>query len=253
MERDVSDKPRHVRRERLRLPGGFPLGAVCRSLLAVDDLVGDLRAELRSQGRLANTIFVLTADNGMTFGEHRLLGDKRTPYSTHVPFLVSWPARLGTKPRTISERLQNIDLAPTVCAIAGCRMGPYPNGQRRPDGRSFARLLLGRANHLFRDAVYLNHLDAEVPIPRWHGVDTTHHSPLASRGCMQRETNECLWEYVRYETGERELYDLSNGPCWKWRPGEPGDPCRLENLAGRPRYASIQRALSARLQELKRE
>ena len=26
-----------------------------------------------------------------------------------------------------------------------------------------------------------------------------------------------LWEYTEYETGEKELYDLSGGQCWNWQ------------------------------------
>ena len=54
-----------------------------------------------------------------------------------MPFFVSWPAALGTPPRTVSERVENIDLAPTLCELAGCTLGPYPNGQLPPDGNSF--------------------------------------------------------------------------------------------------------------------
>ena len=60
--------------------------------------------------------------------------NKSAPYATQIPFLAAWPARLGTTPRTITERLQNIDFAPTICALAGARSGPYPNGQPRLTG-----------------------------------------------------------------------------------------------------------------------
>jgi N-acetylglucosamine-6-sulfatase len=253
MERDATDKPQYVRSLGRIRPAGYPLFRTCRSLLAVDDLLGRVRSELRRQRRLANTLLVLTSDNGMTYGEHRLFGEKKSPYATHVPFYVSWPAMLGTRHRQIEERIQNIDFAQTMCALAGCRMGPYPGGQRRPDGRSFAGLLLGRSGRINRDAVYANYLDPGQWVPRWHGVETTLRSALAEQGCLAAESGGCRWAYVRYETGERELYDLSNGPCWTWRPGDPGDPCRLENLVGRPRYASIERALRARLRQLKAE
>jgi arylsulfatase A-like enzyme len=252
MEWDVSDKPAHIRRKKRRRLGGWPLVEDCRTLLSVDDLVRSTRAELRRQGRLENTLFVLTSDNGMNYGAHRVNGDKKTPYATHIPFYVSWPARLGTERRRVTERLQNIDFAPTICALVGCRMGPYPGGQRRPDGRSFASLLLGTSSSLNRDAVYINMLTRGKWLPRWHGVETTRHSPLADQGCLAAGEGGCLWSYVRYETGELELYDVSNGPCWTWRPGEPGDPCRLENLAGKRRYASIKQALRARLSRLQR-
>ena len=47
-------------------PDGFPLDDICRSMLTVDDIVGDLRAEAAAEGR--NPIWVLTSDNGMAWG-----------------------------------------------------------------------------------------------------------------------------------------------------------------------------------------
>jgi hypothetical protein len=177
----------------------------------------------------------------------------RIGYATQIPFYVSWPARLGNQRREVTERVQNIDFAPTICALVGCRMGPYRGGHRRADGRSFAQLLLGQVNRLSRDAVYSNYLDPTSWLPRWHGVETTARSGLADRGCALAASGGCRWLYVRYQTGERELYDVSNGPCWTWRRGEPGDPCRLENLAGKRRYADLEHALRARLGRLMRE
>jgi arylsulfatase A-like enzyme len=253
MERDVSDKPYYVRQRERRNLDGAPLGNECRALLAVDDLVANVRNELRRQRRLDNTLLVLTGDNGMNYGAHRIPGDKKTPYATQIPFYVSWPARMGTVRRTVAERLQNIDFAPTICHLIGCRLGPYPGGQQRPDGLSFARVLLGIATSVDRDAVYLNMPAKGTWVPRWRGIATTLQSRLAHRGCTDADRGRCRWAFVLYETGERELYEQSHGPCWKWSPGQPGDPCWLRNLAGRPRFAAIEHALLARLLELERQ
>jgi hypothetical protein len=58
--------------------------------------------------------------------------------------------------------------------------------------------------------------------------------------------------YTEYMTGERELYDLSNGPCHAWRRRQRGDPCMLHNKAGRPRFAAIERSLRQELARLRR-
>jgi hypothetical protein len=55
------------------------------------------------------------------------------------------------------------------------------------------------------------------------------------------------WVYTEYASGEKELYDLSGGPCWTWQEGEPGDPCQLTNLADDPDHATIQARLAATL------
>jgi N-acetylglucosamine-6-sulfatase len=253
MEADVTDKPEYVRRMAVQSVGGFDLRNVCRTLLAADDLVRNIRAELARQGRLDNTLLILAGDNGMTFGAHRLLSDKKSPYATQLPFFVSWPGVLGTTPRSIGTRVQNIDFAPTVCELVGCVLGPYPSGQAQPDGISFAGLLQGRANTLDRDAVYENYLAPGHYIPRWQGLVTTDRSALADQGCFFAAFGGCRWMYTVYSTGERELYDLSNGPCWSWLPGEPGDPCMLDNLAGQPAHAGLERELVSRLEDLRHE
>jgi hypothetical protein len=88
-------------------------------------------------------------------------------------------------------------------------------------------------------------------VPRWYGVTTTRHSPLAGRGCSSAAERGCRWSYVRYDTGAVELYDLSNGPCWEWTPDEAGDPCRLKNLAGKRSHRPIETALRRRLAALR--
>jgi N-acetylglucosamine-6-sulfatase len=248
-ESDVSDKPAYIR----DLPpghGGFSLVRLCRPLLALDDAFAKIRDALLAAGRLDNTIFILSGDNGMAYGAHRLGYEKRTPYTTQLPFYVSWPAGLGTQPRSIDARLQNIDLAPTLCALAGCTLGPYPNGQAKPDGLSFATLLLGQGPAPDRDAVLSGYPEKKTKIPQWDAVTTTARSSLASEGCATAAEGGCRWHYVRYATGEHELYDDSGGPCWTWSVGQPGDPCELANRAGDPALATIQASLDQRLTQL---
>jgi arylsulfatase A-like enzyme len=251
MERDVRDKPAHIRRLRVRQEDGYDLRRICRGLLAVDRLVGNVVRELDRRGRLDDTLLLLTSDNGMTYGSQRVLRDKKTPYATQLPFFVRWPRVLGDDHRRIGERIQNIDLAPTLCDIAGCRLGPYPTGQGGPDGLSFLRLLTGERTSLPRDAVLSSYLDPDGWMPTWWSVSTTSRSPLARQGCRTRREAGCRWLYVEYDTGEVELYDRSNGPCWDWRRRMSGDPCLLENLAGRRRYAELQAMLARRLDRLR--
>jgi arylsulfatase A-like enzyme len=251
MEKDVQDKPAYVQGFRIKSPKGFPLGRVCRGLLSTDQLVGEVTRRLERAGRLDNTLLILTSDNGMTFGAHRILLDKKSPYATQLPFLVRWPRVLGVEPRQVDERVQNIDLAPTLCDIAGCDLGPYPTGQRHPDGTSFLPLLAGEAEALPREAVLTSYLEPDARVPIWSAATSTSQSPLARKVCAARGDAGCRWQYVEYETGERELYDISNGPCWAWKRRLKGDPCMLQNLSGRKRYASIERAMARQLDLLR--
>jgi hypothetical protein len=82
---------------------------------------------------------------------------------------------------------------------------------------------------------------------------TTDASQLASVGCSSANRQGCRWHYVEYDTGEKELYDISGGPCGSWHANNPGDPCELQNLAGNAAYKAIRNALAVRLHELENQ
>jgi len=104
-----------------------------------------------------------------------------------------------------------------------------------------------------RDAFLTDMPDGGRGVPPWFAVATSGQSQLAGAGCALESSGGCRWHYVEYETGERELYDVSNGPCWAWNKGMSGDPCELKNLAGDGRYRSIEVRLRNRLAELRAE
>ena len=203
-------------------------------------------------GRWDNTMFVVAGDNGMDFGMHRLgdIYDKRVPYATQLPFIVSWPDGLGDQPRNVDARLQNIDFAPTVCELVGCTLGPYPTGQAAPDGVSFLAALMGTGPAPVRDAVLSTQMEQKRSVPPWDAVTTTSDSPLAHQGCSSADQGGCVWHYIKYSDGTRELYDNSGGPCYAWHQGMPGDPCELQNLAAKKAYASLIASLDDRLEQL---
>jgi hypothetical protein len=119
---------------------------------------------------------------------------------------------------------------------------------------SFAGLLLGEASSLPRDAVIDELPKKYGGVPAWYAVTTTQQSSLASQGCAAAVAGGCKWHYIEYPgTGEKELYDISNGPCWTWTVGAPGDPCELDNAIANPAYADIVTALAARLAQLRAE
>jgi arylsulfatase A-like enzyme len=253
MEKRIGDKPRHIRTRKVKMPRGFALERICRGLIPVDRMVGRVVNELDKQGRLDNTLLILTSDNGMTYGAHRVLFDKKTPYATQIPFYARWPRVLGDEPRVEGERIENIDLAPTLCDIVGCRLGPYPTGQRRPDGISFLDVMTGERDTLARDAVLSSYQETGGWLPPWWSITTTSSSPLADRACRSRREGGCRWLYVQHATGEKELYEISHGPCYAWTRRMGGDPCMLQNLAKRKRFRGIEADLSRRLIQLRRE
>jgi N-acetylglucosamine-6-sulfatase len=160
---------------------------------------------------------VYVSDNGFLWGEHRL-GGKIWPYeeSIHLPLVVRTPWTEGDG--TVDRHLVlNVDLAPTIAALAGVRPG-LPE-----DGRSLVPLLHGR------------------PERSWRGdglVEYRGPGQLRRGGPPPfRALRTTRFVYVAYDNGWRELYDLRR------------DPWELTNVAGTRRYAAIQRSLARRLAE----
>jgi arylsulfatase A-like enzyme len=133
-ERNVSDKPRHIR----RLP---PLTPAVRSavheaysqqleaLQSVSEWVGRLRRTLQQTGQLDNTLLMFTTDNGYYYGEHRIRAGKEAPYSpaSRLPLVISGPGFAAGV--TDNDPRSNVDLAPTILEAAGAEAGLPQDGK----------------------------------------------------------------------------------------------------------------------------
>jgi arylsulfatase A-like enzyme len=210
---DVSDKPAYVQARNPTKRDGWPMRRYCEEMLAVDELAASVVEVQRERGRLDDTLFIFTSDNGNTWGAHNLPQRKAVPYATPVPLFMSWTNRWGDEPRVIDEMVGNIDMAPTLCAIAGCEMGPFPAGPSDADGLSFLPLLDGQTDHLERTLLREQSGPGYPSLPESWSIRTTSQHALGR------------WHYSEYETGERELYDSA------------ADPWELDNLAADPLYA----------------
>ncbi len=122
-EKDVSDKPRFIR----RLPklGNGKLNQIAdrrrarrEMLLAVDEQVGAIVQALEDEGQLANTYLMFISDNGYFAGEHRIRQGKYLPYepSSHVPLLIRGPGIPAGQ--TSNALVSNVDVASTIADIA---------------------------------------------------------------------------------------------------------------------------------------
>jgi arylsulfatase A-like enzyme len=217
-EADVSDKPAWVRAHpRLDAPA-YGLRDRCESLMTADWVMGQVRQALKDTGRLGNTLQILTADNGWLMGDHRLEG-KMSPYSTDVPLYMRWPKVLEGRKRIVREPVSNVDLAPTVCALAGCTI-------KQADGTSLVPLIKRTRKQLDRKYVFTEMLHADhfykhrpTGRPAWAGVEST------------LKYDDRLWAYTRYRPGEEELYDVAK------------DPHRLNNLAGTAGHWNVLRGM----------
>ena len=207
-EDDVSDKPRYIR-TRPRLSGSDVRGIRnryrhrMRMLLALDDFVGKLVGDLQASGELDNTYIFVTSDNGWMQGEHRRRAQKGDPYeeSVRLPLFVRGP---GITPGTTTHDLVSmVDLYATFADLAG--------GSTLRDGRSIATLLDGTATD-WRDGVLVEWPSRVSAIPGYRALVTER------------------YKYVRYATGERELYDLLTDPFETDSLHASADPALVEQL-----------------------
>jgi len=168
----------------------------------VDEQIGRVLDALEQGPNRDNTIVVLTSDNGWHTGEKNRWS-KPTPWeqACRVILAVSVP---GLKPQVSLTPVGQIDLLPTLLALCGLT----PPDTHRLDGRDLTPLLRG----------------GEFPraIPVLSTFDYRVHSLRDER-----------FRYIRYATGEEELYDHDHDP-WEWN-----------NLAGDGRYVDVKARLAA--------
>ena len=161
-----------------------------------DQMVGRLLDKLDATGMAENTIIVLWSDHGYH------LGDKETAVkftlwekANRVPFIIVAPGITipGTR---IEQPVGLIDIYPTLLELAGLP----PKGDN--DGLSLVPLLKNPDGKWVRPA-------------------------LMNEGPGNHAVRSERWRYIRYNTGDEELYDHRN------------DPWEHTNLASDPRYAGV--------------
>ena len=201
-----------------------------QSMLAVDDMVGDLVKVLHDSGELDNTYIFFTSDNGFHLGQHRLGAGKWTAYEEdiRVPLLVRGPG--VPEGKTLDHMVLNNDLAPTFADLAGAETPSFV------DGRSLKPLLKddppppedwrqrfvleavaersGVAQPPFITESTVAPLLTGDPLPNnWRRTSaaSAQLSEEWGRPWMKAlRTEDYL--YVEYKTDEHELYDLRRDP-----------------------------------------
>jgi N-acetylglucosamine-6-sulfatase len=201
-EPDVSDKPGYLRHEPELGPAGKravrDLTRQRAEALCVLDLrIGQTLAALRRSGQASRTIVVFNSDNGFYLGEHRKPQGKATLHepSIRVPLIIRGP----TIPHGVRyDPASMADLGVTVAAWAGTRL-PHADGV---DLRSTIR-----------------HGDQGWNRPLV--IEGSMYQPRYVRGSFARQVTHGLdtvgfrtgrYVFIRYSTGESELYDLRSDP-----------------------------------------
>jgi N-acetylglucosamine-6-sulfatase len=211
-EKNVSDKPAFARRPLLThaqktLVRHFRTRQI-RTLQSVDLKVGRIVAALKATGRLHNSIIVFMSDNGVMWGSHRFSPtSKRNPYrkASRMPLIIR-DDRLGDEPRVENRLVGNVDIAPTLAALAGATV------PASVEGHSFAGILRSPSAHWARTLLIENFAS----------------TPSAGRSLSYCGVRTDAFLFVHYAGGAEELYD------------ERRDPYELHNIAGAPGDAAEQ-------------
>jgi arylsulfatase A-like enzyme len=187
---------------------------------SIDDNVGRVLDYLEKTGLAKNTMVIYTSDQGFFLGDKGMY-DKRFMYeeSLRMPFLVRWPAAITPGSRS-DAMVINADFAPTFLETAGIAV---PADMQ---GRSALPVLQGRTPSDWRSSMYYRY---------YH--DPGHHNTAAHYG-VRTQTHKLIhyWKQNQWE-----LFDLVH------------DPHEQHNLYGQAAHATVQAALEAELQRLKRE
>ncbi len=162
-----------------------------RTLMAVDEGVGQLLKALEENGQLDNTFFIFTSDNGFFWGEHHL-GDKRWAYEESIrdPLFIRYPPLIKAG-MTRQQMVLNIDIAPTLLDLAGASI------PATFQGRSLLPLLKSADAKWRESALFEYFRETRYPrCPTWQSVRTDR------------------WKYIHYIElqGMDELYDIQADP-----------------------------------------
>ncbi len=166
-------------------PDGYPLDDICRSLLTVDDMVGNLRDIVSAENR--NPIWVFTSDNGMAWGADGYLL-KNVPQADKVPLYFAGPSVVEGRTDAL---VSNIDVSPTLASAAGTTMS-------FADGKSFLGVLHGDGGG--RKAMLEDHPvggptgEGDVATGPWWGVRTPHWHLIVWNGIQLYDLDADPWE-----------------------------------------------------------
>jgi arylsulfatase A-like enzyme len=132
-----------------RVPGCWPDNETVRNDMLdyafeiefFDRHLGRMLAVLEKRGLLANTLVVVTSDNGMPFPH-----DKGYAYnnSDHLPLAIMWPSKIQKPGRVVEDYVSFIDFAPTFIEVAGLKW--EQTGMAPATGRSLTGLFDGKSD-----------------------------------------------------------------------------------------------------------
>lgn len=251
---------------KLQLPAHLPdlpgmradLARYCDEVSRVDEEFASVLQLLDERKLTQNTIVVFAGDNGMAFPHGK--GSLYDP-GMHVPMMIRWPGVVKPGSST-SQLISGEDVAPTLLEAAGLKT------PAEMSGRSFLSVLRGgdgeHRKYIF--GARLTHGSAPV-------TETTKASTFDLSRCVRSKSHKLIYNCTPQM--EYQPVDSSNEPGWKEmvaankagtldpklskayfgkRPvlevyDLDKDPSELNNLAGRPEVADVQKELTIALTE----
>jgi arylsulfatase A-like enzyme len=207
----------------------------------MDTQAGNLLKELKQQGLDENTIVFYYSDNGGVLGR-----SKRFVYESglHVPLIIRFPKKYAHlaagKPGSATDRLVTfVDFAPTVLSLLNIPVPAHMQGQaflgkQQTAQRSYAYGFRGRMDE--RVDMCRSVRDKKYRYIRNYYPHRVYAQPL-----------EYLWRAPSMQSWEREYkagkLNAVQSRFWQPKPAEElydteADPHNIDNLAGRPEYAS---------------
>jgi arylsulfatase A-like enzyme len=168
-----------------------------------DDQFGRLMAFLEAQGRLDDTMIILTSDHGDYLGDHGL-GEKDLLHeeAVRIPLIIYDPEPAADSRRgAVDDRLvEAIDLIPTFLDSQGAELHPH-----RLEGRSLLPLLRGSGEvENWRDAAY-----SETDYTFHPARQSLDLGPEGARAYMICTAD---WKYIFYEGFRPQLFHLAEDP-----------------------------------------
>ncbi|MFM8891574.1 MAG: sulfatase-like hydrolase/transferase, partial [Planctomycetia bacterium] len=226
-----------------------------------DRHLGRMLASLEKRGLLADTLVVVTSDNGMPFPHAK---GNAYDHANHMPLAAMWKNGIADAGRVAADPVSFVDFAPTFIAVAGLAWdttGMAPASGRsledvfagRPTGRDHVvigkeRTDVGRPNDwgypirglVTGDTLYLHNFEPG----RWPGGNP-------ETGYLDTDGGPTKTEVLdsRRKGGDRSFWDL----CYGKRPAEEisalrADPDCVVNLAERVATGPFKRRLFAELE-----
>jgi N-sulfoglucosamine sulfohydrolase len=215
----------------LEIPGYLPnipaaveeMTAVEQTITAMDAAAGRFLEALDRSGRAEDAYVVFTTDHGLAMPRA-----KCTLYDPgiEVALIARWPAGGMSGGRAPARLVSNIDILPTLLEAAGIRVPDRVQGQALGKGR---------------DAIF---------------AEKTFHSYYDPMRCVRTQTHKLIHNFEQSFAVEVPG-DVQAGPIFRSDPTRysrdrpsmvelydlEADPLELQNLAGRPEHAPVEKEL----------